>query len=102
MPPPWLKLVKEDICIINNDDEFSFIPHKNIGKQLSVTKFSIFKSSSYVQLALKEKAKAVTQNKTTTPIFSLGNLVQIKKTFPHKNLANLNKVEAEAKAFIIA
>jgi hypothetical protein len=29
MPPPWCRHVKEDICIINSDDDFSLTPHKN-------------------------------------------------------------------------
>jgi hypothetical protein len=57
MPPPWPRLGKEDICIINGDDDFSFIPHKNKGKQTCVTKLSIFRNNSCVQFFSKDKAK---------------------------------------------
>jgi len=39
MAPPWPKHAKKGICIINNDDDFSLTPHKNKGKQPSVTSF---------------------------------------------------------------
>jgi hypothetical protein len=77
MPPPWPEIAKDDMCIINNDDEFLFIPHKNKCKQPNVTKFSICRNNFYVQFVPKKKAKAPTQNITSTPIFGSGNLVQI-------------------------
>jgi hypothetical protein len=59
----------KDICIISNDDDFLLTPHKNKGKESSVTKFFISKNNYYVQHAPKEKSKIPTQTKTTTPLF---------------------------------
>jgi hypothetical protein len=55
MPPPQRRHAKKDICIISNDDDFSFTTHKNKGKQPSVSKLSISNSNSCVQHAPKEK-----------------------------------------------
>jgi hypothetical protein len=51
MPPPQHRHVKKDMCIISNDGDFLFTPHKNKGKQPNVTKLSISKNNSCVQHA---------------------------------------------------
>jgi len=101
MPPPQRRHVKEDICIISNDDDFLFIPHKNKGKQPSVTKLSISKNNSCVQHALKEKPKIPTQTKISTPLFGSQSTTNLSTANPQQNLMDLSKVEMEAKALTI-
>jgi hypothetical protein len=100
-PPPQLRHVKEDIFIISNDDDLLFTPHKNKGKQPSVTKLSISKNNSCVQHALKEKPKILTQTKTATPLFGSQSTTDLSTTNPQQNLMDLSKVEVEAKALAI-
>jgi hypothetical protein len=82
MPPPWCKHVKEDICIINSDDDFLLTPHKNEGTELGVTKLSISKNNSCVQHAPKEKLKIPIQTKTTTPFFGSQSIANLSTTNP--------------------
>ncbi len=98
MPPPQHRHVKEDMCIINSDDDFSFTLHKNKGKQPNVIKLSISKSNSCVQHALKEKPKIPTQTKTTTPLFGSQSTANLSTKNPQQNLMDLSKADVEAKA----
>jgi hypothetical protein len=98
MPPPQHRHVKEDICIISSDDDFSLTPHKNKGKQSCVTKLPISRNNSCVQHAPKEKPKIPTQTKTTTPLFGSQSIANFSTTNPQRNLTNFSRAKVEAKA----
>ncbi len=59
MPPQRRRHVKEDICIINSDDDFLQTSHKNKGKQLGVTKFPFLGTTSVYNMFPRRSRKSL-------------------------------------------